>query len=110
MTGSSGACVAWDMIPIGPVRAHAAKRTNVVAALLLVLASCAWGQDPESRPAPHPRDLDKAEPLDDLSHRMDGITSQLEAGQSGPKVQGNQSDVIGQLDALIAALKKKSGS
>jgi hypothetical protein len=78
--------------------------------LLLVFASCAWGQDPESRPAPPPLDLDKADPLDDLSHRMDGITSQLEAGQSGPKVQGNQSDVIGQLDALIAALKKKSGS
>ena len=75
-----------------------------------MLASCAWGQDPESRPAPPPLDLDKTDPLDDLAHRMDGITSQLEAGQSDPKVQGNQSDVIGQLDAMIAALRKKSGS
>jgi hypothetical protein len=86
--------------------------TARLALLLPLIAWCVVAQTPESRPAlaPPVLDLDPEDPLSDLAGRMGGIANQLESGKSGPVVQLNQSDVIGQLDAMIAALKKKSGS
>jgi hypothetical protein len=86
-----------------------------VAAVFVLVLSCARAQEvPESRPAPDPEppplNLDKDDPLNDLSARMDGISLRLRSGESDKPVQASQGDVIDQLDAMIAALKKKSGS
>ena len=82
-----------------------------LAWLLPLMAVCLFSQTPEPASGLKPSaNLDPDDPLNDLSNRMDGIATQLESGKSGAPVQLNQADVIDQLDAMIAALKKKSGS
>jgi len=89
------------------------QRGVLPVVLVLLTTAFARGQEePESRPAIQPpaRNLDPDDPLNDLSGRMGGIAVQLESGKSDHRVKLNQTDVIDQLDAMIAALKKKSGS
>jgi hypothetical protein len=90
---------------------------RIELAILLAVA-CIAPYAPSQDPAPEPDGaesrpelkLDREDPLGDLSVRMQVITKHLYFGETGKTVQPKEVDAIEQLDALIAVLKKKSGS
>jgi hypothetical protein len=87
-------------------------RAGVTLALILAsFVGQAPGQTPAAAPESRPAlDLDPADPLGDLATRMQVITKRLVDGETGDTVQPKELNAVQQLDALIAVLKKKSGS
>jgi hypothetical protein len=87
-------------------------RAGVTLALVLAaVVGQAPGQTPGDAPESRPvLNLDPDDPLGDLATRMQVITKRLSDGETGDTVQPKELDAVQQLDALIAVLKKKSGS